>query len=335
MLKRFAIFVLCLLALACAKNEPAPPGARPPVPLPPSLPDDLTAGGPYTGRITSLVTDKGMLYAGGWHMGVYYTRNGRAWYPSLKGEIDVLSLAVQGCRAFAGTFTGEIYRGRDTRWSKAYVFPGGQKDMVRALAIDGPYLYIGAGASLYRRQRGEPERWWSGANVTALALTSFGDRPLFFGTEGRGVGRCNRAGRCELIDFPGAKLIAALAFSREENALYVAVENEGVYRTADGQSFSKVPLPRPRVFARAVLPGEPLLVAADGVGVLQRLGGRSPSWLTIPFPASVTAFARFKDRTYFAADGFGVLRLDGASYRPANKGLLNFPEEIIPENLHR
>ncbi|HPQ71102.1 MAG TPA: hypothetical protein PKW95_18395 [bacterium] len=325
MLKRLTIYILCLLALACAKNEPAPSSIA--TPLPPSSPPD------DAGRITGLVADKGMLYAGGRHMGVYYTRNGRAWYPSLKGEIDVLSLAVQGCRAFAGTFTGEIHAGRDTRWEQAYVFPGGQKDMVRALTLDGPYLYIGAGASLYRRQRGEPERWWSGANVTALALTSFGDRPLFFGTEGRGVGRCSRAGRCELIDFPGAKLIAALAFSREENALYVAVENEGVYRTADGQSFSKVPLPRPRVFARAVLPGEPLLVAADGVGVLQRLGGRSPAWLTIPFPAGVTAFARFKGRTYFAADGFGVLQLDGATYRPANKGLLNFPEKIIAENL--
>jgi hypothetical protein len=356
-------FLLALVACGPKPEAPTPPARQPvtqsatptttpatpraPTPPVPSLPDDLTPGGPYTGRITCLAVDQNdNLFAGGWHMGVYRLLNDGQWEAIDKGlpdPPDVLVLAWDS-GLLAGTLRGKLVQWDRKPWRTVHDFTegggSGRAAAVRAILPDHARWWIGTGSGVWlSNDRGATfERIWNGRDVSALARVASG--ALLVGTMGSGLAMTLPAPLqhrfVPVTTYPGAKTIAGLAETTiPAPGVLVAAEGDGVYFTPDGVRFERVDLGVPNPSPTAVFADrERIAVALDGVGLLVKPRG-SPRRTTIPFRSRITAITNYRDRLVFGTDGLGVLVVDGPHARPLGKGLLNFPDAVVRDALAR
>jgi len=312
--------------------------------MPSSIPDDFTAGGPYTGRIACLYSDGEFLYAGGWHMGVFRTADGGQWSEfnqGLQGYRDVMALAGDGRSLYAGTFGGEVFSRSNDHWTLAHDFGDGPSAVVRAFAIWNGGLLAGTGGGVFFSRDGG-RLWtqlWTGQDVSCFSFSPFRHAAFFFGTLGHGLGVCDPGGRnCRLIStYTSGKTIDALAADSSPPAiLYVAAEGDGLWGSPDGSTFRSLalhPVAAETYPIALFLQGKKLFISLDGTGLLTKDTATNDWPVKLSFPIAITAIVAHKGRVFFGTDGIGVFAETPRGFAQVNTGLLNFPSEIVEETL--
>ena len=326
-----------LLAFVLFLGSPAvsaPPG--------PSIPGDLTPGGPYTGRIACLLSDGDALYAGGWHMGVYRLGAKGRWtaiHAGMTGRRDVLALARAGRTLLAATFQGELFARTGGAWRLVHDFGGGRggrRAVARAVLAEPGAWWVAAGDGVWV-SRDDGKTWsraWEGKDACALVRAP--DGSLVFGTLGGGVGSCDRdgAGCAPIASFPGGRAIVALAAAAFPEPGVLVATDRGVYFTPDGRAFAEVGLGEREVYPTALgADAAAVAVALDGAGLRVRERARPAAWKPVAFPRRITAVVRHRGAVYFGTDGLGVFVVRGTSAKALNAGLLNFPESVVDDVL--
>lgn len=270
-------------------------------------------------------------------MGVYRTRDGQRWekLDGMTGFGDVLALAGDGSRLWAGTYGGEIFVRENDVWTLQHDFGTGEQGAVYALAWHDGRLLAGAGQGLYQSSDNGTSfvEIWHGAILSALQFTPFEELEIIFGTLGKGLGHCRADGNdCRLLDaYTGGKLVKGLAYFNER--LLIAAEGDGLYLMENDRSFKLLSFPHAPVYPIALYADSRYeITALEGEGLFIRTVGKD-TWETIPFSESIKAFAQFKESFYIGTDGLGVFRLSEHSFIPVNSGLLNFPESNVNEYL--
>ncbi len=333
---------VCLVLLACGKAEKPTATPRPPEP---AIPDDFTAGGPYTGRITCLYSDGRYLYAGGWHTGVFRTADGTSWQefnPGLQGYRDVMALAGDGRTVWAGTFQGEVFALQQEQWVLVHDFGDGPGAVVRALLPLGNALLAGTGAGVQVSADGGHS--WTGLSplrdVSCFIPSPFGGpEDFYFGTLGHGLGFCSadRTHPCYPVkQYEAGRTVNALVADRAGRRLYLAAEGDGVWVSSDGVVFESIPLhPTPvETYPIALALREAtLVISLDGTGVLFKNTRTSDPLIKLSFPIAITAMTVHQGKLYYGTDGIGVFVETARGFAPANQGLLNYPANIVEEIL--
>lgn len=304
--------------------------------LPPPLPDDNTAGDPFPGRITCLYSDGRALYAGNWHTGVYRLSASDVWQPfkeGLTGYRDIMTIAGRDDELYLGTFQGELWASDGRKWRLLTDFGEGEAAIIRAIYPQDGRLLVAAGDGIYEWAAGmaAPAIRYRGKQVTAVARLG-GGTDWLIAELGNGLSRCSKDFlACEKVAiYPGGKIIAGLAAFHD--AVYIAAEGDGVYRTRDGRDFFSLPLEAdiPNVlFADA----SSLAIAFEDDGLLIAADEAIESWRNVKFPRAITALAAFRGAVYFGTDGVGVFRVTPDGYEAVNQGLLAMDEKTVEEIL--
>jgi hypothetical protein len=300
------------------------------------LPDDTTAGGPFTGRITCLHVYSGKLFAGGWHMGVFQSDDGSAWMPrndGMTGYKDVLSIADSDGTLYAGTFQGEIFSSREGAWLLVHRFGDGERAVQQLIAADAGLLAATAKGLYLARDGGDFIELFGGRAVNAVSSGDYEDAAILFGVMGGGIGACNRNfNRCYLIErSPCGPMIAGIANAKGSS--FIASESDGLFVTRDAGRFERVSLSGNKYLRAVYADDSGVIVSSDGEGLLISDEALPSNWRKVSFAKSITAITRFNGRIYFGTDGLGIFTVEGEGYKPVNEGLLNFPNEIVDQAL--
>ncbi|MEC4673572.1 MAG: hypothetical protein VST68_05245 [Nitrospirota bacterium] len=252
-------------------------------------PNPFTRPDGFAPSIQALVTtDKGLLYAGSFGMGMFLSGDQGATWESVNSGLDdkfILCLASdpRGI-VYTGTVRGGIFRTKEDGKTWESINKGLKRVEVKSLLADTRGIYAGTGRGVYKWDE-SGKQWIVAANgldqTLVSSLVMLDNQRLFAGTAGKGLLSLDttKPGRAvwERIDDrfvdPKEHLIhnhIRIVAVGPNQHIYAGTQNGGLYRSQDlGKSWDSIGRSLPNDSIRSIVPTNLGLFVGTGRGVFK------------------------------------------------------------------
>ena len=243
----------------------------------------------FAPSIQALVsTDKGLLYAGSFGMGMFLSRDQGATWEAVNTGLDdkfILCLATEPKGlVYTGTVRGGIFRTKEDGRTWESISRGLKRVEVKSLLANTRGIYAGTGRGVYKWN--ESEKTWtvaaSGLDQTLVSsLVMLDNQRLFAGTAGKGLLSLDttKPGQAvwERVDSrfvdPKEHLvhnhIRIVAVGPNQH-MYAGTQNGGLYRSQDlGKTWDSIGRSLPNDSIRSIVPTNLGLFVGTGRGIFK------------------------------------------------------------------